>query len=173
MRVPNSISPHQFTNFRSSLAVFGVADQTQQYQQRLPTATDAASWSVLAAAGVWLLRQCWEWFITKEKGESELTRVLIDDLRSQRERLQAINVEGFAATVDSIKSLDKNLQATQHKLDIDLQAALRSQATIMVATNQSIGDLKRLVESLHNRLDGMSVISPSAKSRVGANDNQY
>lgn len=133
---------------------------TAQVQQQPNTPTipnnalgDATLISVIIAATIAALKQAWDFYKSKDALESELTQVLINDLRGNQKELVHGNREGFSELIAATKESSQKFQEVGKEIHNDIQQTLKSQTGIYASTVEQLSEIKRSLEALHRRLD--------------------
>lgn len=122
-------------------------------------------WSVTGAAVAG--RTLWNWFQAKDQAETSLTHnlirsdaelatTLINDLREDRRQMVMMIQSNLASIIAQMQLLNESVKESQKIILAETQSALRSQTTIYTTNTQAIGELKRLMEALHTRVDDIS-----------------
>lgn len=148
------------------------------------TPNSVTEWSVVIAAGIWIIRQAWELFAHKEKAEAELTRTLVDDLRRNEATLVVNNQEGFknvvtavssqtAANQDGLQELRGAIVKMTQSIGSDVQTTLKSQSAIYAANTQLLSEIKTSLDAAHRRLDELfDTLTVQQDERKGRSDRR-
>lgn len=127
---------------------------------------DATSISLIIAAVSVVIRQAWDWFRSKDQQETDLTKMLIEDLRANKQQLLDGNTKGFQEIVQAIGDLKSSTERMTDAIHNDVQSTLKSQATLYAASNQSLARIEQMIEALHRRDDEMMRLIQSLLERL-------
>lgn len=121
----------------------------------VPPPSGPVEWSILVAVLAVVGRQAWQWFLHSDAAERDLTKTLINDLRTNQAQLVAGNREGFKEMVDATHDLKEAIGEMTRSVSQEVQTTLKSQTSIYASQNEILGKILMKVEALHGRLDRM------------------
>ncbi|OLP19811.1 hypothetical protein BST81_03515 [Leptolyngbya sp. 'hensonii'] len=111
-----------------------------------PSVQDFAYGGVTVAALVWIAKQAVGWIVNKDKAESDLTRTLIDDLRT-------IQQTQATATRTGLDGLSASVDRLRNSVSEEVQLTLKDQTRIYIQLSENLVELKRETAALHRRMD--------------------